>query len=91
MDKRDDNLESVNQDIADFQGVDINFEKEYHSIRKIMGTKGTDLELLSYNTTLMYVNAPDKWVDPYFALVKEIDQRKMLIETAEIFKEIGLK
>ncbi len=67
-------------DIGDFMGTQINYATEYHEIRTMMGTKGTDLEQLSYQTVLMYVNAPDKWVEPYQNLINEIDTRKNMLD-----------
>lgn len=73
-------------DVADFNGVDINFAEEYHAARKLMGTKGTNLEDLSYNTALLLVSAPEKWVEPYQNLIHEIEMRGILLQQVELDK-----
>ncbi len=76
--------EVTNPDMGMFQDVEINFAEAYHEARKMMGTIGTDLNELSYNVTLMYVNAPDKWVKPYFNLVNEIEMRQAALRFAAL-------
>lgn len=73
-----------NEDVALFQGVEINFAEQYHQIRRMMGTKGTDLGDLSYNTTLMYVSCPDKWMIPYSMLIEEIDMRYNMLQLQKL-------
>ncbi len=73
-------------DMADFNGTQVNFAEEYHAARKLMGTKGTNLEDLSYNTGLLLVNAPEKWVEPYQNLIREIEQRAIMLQNIAIDK-----
>lgn len=69
----------ANPDMGMFQGVEINFAEAYHEARKMMGTIGTDMDDLSYNVMLMYVNAPDKWSPVYFNLINEIEMRQAVL------------
>jgi len=75
-----------NQDIADFQGVKINFKTEYHEARKFMGTKGTDLVQLYKKVILLMVNAPEKWVYGYQMLADEIQMRNQMLSEMSINK-----
>lgn len=67
------------EDMGDFQGTEIDFSEAYHDARKLMGTVGTDLNDLHYNVGLMYLNAPDKWVEPYLMLMTEITMRQEIM------------
>ena len=66
-------------DMGDFQGTQISYAKAYHDARGLMGTKGTDLDSLTYHVGLLYVNAPQKWAMPYEALIREIGMRADLM------------
>jgi len=66
-------------DMGEFHGTTINFAEEYHAARKLMGTKGTNLDDLHYHVGLLYVNTPDKWVDPYICLMEEITMRQNMM------------
>ncbi len=65
----------MNEDVGTFQDEEINFETAWLDARKLMGLRTTDLELLYYNTGLLYLNAPDKWQNPYLVLLDEIHRR----------------
>jgi len=63
------------KDIGEFQGAQIDFAEAYHETRRMMGLYTTDMELLHYNAMLLYINAPDFWVEPYASLCDEIQMR----------------
>lgn len=65
---------------GDFHGTEIDYRDEYHVARKLMGTKGTDLDELTKKVALLYLNCPADMQPIYLALMDEIDQRKMMIE-----------
>ena len=69
------------EDIGMFQEVEIDFAEAYHDARRMMGTKGTDMDDLTYHVGLLYVNAPEKWVEPYQMLIQEIDMRAAILAT----------
>ena len=69
------------KDLGDFQGTEINYAEAYHDARRMMGTKGTDMDDLTYHVGLLYVNAPEKWVEPYQMLIEEIDMRAAILAT----------
>ncbi len=68
------------KDMGEFQGVQIDFAAAYHDARRMMGLRTTDMELLHYNTMLLYINAPEAWVEPYLALCDEIQTRIHMLE-----------
>ena len=78
------NIAERPDDVADFQGVPTDFAAAYHDARLLMGTKGTDLTELTYHVGLLYVNAPDKWVVPYQALIQEIGMRATMLATLQL-------
>jgi hypothetical protein len=59
----------------------IDFSKEYHEARKLMGTKGTDLDKLLKAVCYCYVYAPDEWTTHYITLIHEIEMRQVYQET----------
>lgn len=67
------------EDMGKFQGTKINYSEAYHDTRKLMGTKGTNLTKLQYNTSLLYVNAPEKWAEPFMNLIDEIELRHEML------------
>lgn len=68
------------EDIGEFHGAEINFADEYHEARRQMGTKGTDMEALSYHVGLLYLNTPnEKWSMAYGTLLQEINMRAELL------------
>ena len=68
-------MSKTNEDIGKFQGEDVNFATAYTDARKLMGLRTTDMDALYYNTGLLYINAPEKWVNPYSMLMEEIELR----------------
>lgn len=73
-----------NEDIGTFQDAEINFAEAYHDARRLMGLRTTNMENLHYNTGLLYLNAPEKWVEPYLMLMEEIQFRINMIERMEM-------
>lgn len=68
-------MSETNEDIGKFQGEDVNFATAYIDARQLMGLRTTDMDELFYNTGLLYINAPEKWVKPYLMLLNEIELR----------------
>ena len=62
-----------------------NYAFEYHQARKMMGTKGTNLQHLSYCVGLLYLNCPDEWSGPYLDLLDEIDLRWRILNFPELY------
>jgi len=69
------------EDIGTFHECEVNFATEYHSARKLMGTKGTCLDTLYEKVTLLYLNTPPKWIRPYQYLLNEIEDRQLILAT----------
>jgi hypothetical protein len=65
---------------GDFHGTIIDYRDEYHVARKMMGTKGTDLDELIKKVGLLYLNCPEDMQPHYLALINEIEQRQMMID-----------
>jgi len=68
------------KDMGEFQGAQIDYAEAYHEARRLMGLRTTDMELLHYNTMLLYLNAPATWSDAYLHLTDEIQTRINMIE-----------
>lgn len=65
---------------VDFHGATVRLEDEYHNARKMMGTKGTDLDKLRSTVTHLYLNIrDDTWADTFLALMNEIEDRSRLL------------
>ena len=65
---------------SNFNGADISLSDEYHQARKMMGTKGTDMELLYRNVSHIYITIQnDDWANAYLALMQEIQDRQNLL------------
>lgn len=60
---------------------EINFSKEYHEARKMLGTKGADLDKLLKSVCYVYVHTPEEWQFPYYVLIKEIGMRQLYTDT----------
>lgn len=69
------------EDIGTFHDCEVNFATEYHEARKLMGTKGTDLDRLYETVTLLYLNTTGRWVKPYQVLLNEIEDRQIILAT----------
>jgi len=75
---------------GDFHGTEIDYRDEYHVARKMMGTKGTDLDELTKKVSLLYLNCPDDMQPHYLALIDEIGQRQAMMDFPELFNVTGL-
>ena len=75
---------------GDFHGTEIDYRDEYHVARKMMGTKGTDLDELTKKVSLLYANCPEDMSSIYLALIEEIGQRQMMMDFPQIFNVTGL-
>lgn len=72
---------------VDFHGATVRLESEYHNARKMMGTKGTDLDKLHSTVTHLYLNiTDDAWADAFLALMNEIEYRSRML----LMLELGL-
>ena len=75
---------------GDFHGTEIDYRDEYHVARKMMGTKGTDLDELTKKVSLLYANCPEDMSPIYLALIDEIGQRQMMMDFPQLFNVTGL-
>lgn len=70
---------------VDFYGAVVRLEDEYHTARKMMGTKGTDLNQLYRTVAHIYLNTTDDgWADTYRALMEEIQYRERMLTMLEL-------
>jgi len=75
---------------GDFHGTEIDYRDEYHVARKMMGTKGTDLDELTKKVSLLYLNCPEDMQSHYLALIDEIGQRQMMMDFPQMINVTGL-
>jgi hypothetical protein len=70
---------------VDFHGATVRLEDEYLTARKMMGTKGTDLDQLHSTVTHLYLNIEDDgWAVQYRALMQEIEYRSRMLTMLEL-------
>ena len=75
---------------GDFHGTEIDYRDEYHVARKMMGTKGTDLDELTKKVSLLYLNCPEDMQQHYLALIDEIGQRQAMLDFPQLINVTGL-
>ncbi len=64
---------------GEFYGAPVDYRDEYVQARKLMGQKGTDLDVLSSTVGFLYLHCPDHIAPQYAALLHEITSRSMML------------
>jgi len=74
--------------MSSFADATIDYKFEYTEARKLMGTIGTDMDLLFDSVTLLYLNCPEDLQDVYIALIHEITDRQHMLAKSYVLRRI---